>query len=118
MIPEKECSRCHEVKALYHFTTGSTNGYRTYCRACKYKGDEITRKARAEARAEKDTIARNALGPRQTSVFAITRPYDHTARAICPRCKSYMVHNGDGDFGCLMCGRVEYYVAQAKAETT
>ena len=101
MIPEKECSRCHEVKALYHFTTGSTNGYRTYCRACKYKGDEITRKARAEARAEKDIIARNALGPRQTSVFAITRPYDQTARAICPRCKSYMVHNGDGDFGCL-----------------
>ena len=33
MIPEKECSRCGEVKALYHFTTGSTNGYRTYCRA-------------------------------------------------------------------------------------
>ena len=110
MIPEKECSRCGEVKAIYHFVRDShrVDGYRTYCGKCKYKAEEIARKARAEARAEKDTIARNALGPRQTSVFAITRPYDHLARAICTRCGALMVHNADGDFGCISCGHIEY----------
>ena len=121
MIPEKECSRCGEVKAIYHFVRGGKNslssgvdGYRTYCRACKNKADEIGRKARAE----KEAISRNSFGPRQTSVFAITRPYDHTSRAICPRCSSFMSHNMDGDFSCISCGNIEYAVETAKAETT
>ena len=115
MIPEKECSRCGEVKAIYHFVRGGNNSlssdadkYRTYCRKCKYKDEKIAREVRAEARAEKAAVSRNALGPRQTSVFAITRPYDHTARAICPRCGALMVHNADGDFGCISCGHIEY----------